>query len=360
LAFIFIPNEVGDTVATLCAHPARDNLDAMREYSGDPIGSPPSLELAGLLVIRPMTDRPWRGRLDVARRVRIAPRTGLGLSPTEGRIMAPTWLTVVAWIYLSVCFACAGAITYDIFVNHRRQPMGVMNAVFPITALYFGPLALAFYWRWGRTAARNTVAPAAMSMAPAPQRAMRSPGDDMPAHGGQYAQRDPAGEGVPDGAGESAHPSGPGRPWWAMMATEVSHCGSGCVLGDVISEFVIFALALTVAGATLGAEYIGDYVLALAFGILFQYFAIAPMRGLGLKDGLKAAAKADVISLTAFEIGLFGWMAVMTFVLFPAPHNLMPSTAAFWFLMQIGMIIGYFTSWPANVWLVNRGIKIAM
>jgi hypothetical protein len=27
------------------------------------------------------------------------------------------------------------------------------------------------------------------------------------------------------------------RPWWVMMATEVSHCGAGCVLGDVISEF---------------------------------------------------------------------------------------------------------------------------
>jgi hypothetical protein len=32
-------------------------------------------------------------------------------------------------------------------------------------------------------------------------------------------------------------------------------------------------------------------------------------------DGLIAAAKADVISLTAFEIGLFGWMAIMAFVL---------------------------------------------
>jgi uncharacterized protein DUF4396 len=46
----------------------------------------------------------------------------------------------------------------------------------------------------------------------------------------------------------------------------------------------------------------------LAFDILFQYFAIAPMRGLGVRGGLKAAAKADFISLTAFEIGLFGWM----------------------------------------------------
>ncbi len=51
-----------------------------------------------------------------------------------------------------------------------------------------------------------------------------------------------------------------------------------------------------------------------------------------MKDGLVAAAKADVISLTAFEVGLF------------------------WLLMQVGMIIGFVTSWPANVWLVKRGI----
>jgi len=51
--------------------------------------------------------------------------------------MAPGWLTVLAWFYLSVCFCCAGLIAVDIAVNRRRQPMGVMNFVFPITALYF-------------------------------------------------------------------------------------------------------------------------------------------------------------------------------------------------------------------------------
>jgi hypothetical protein len=64
------------------------------------------------------------------------------------------------------------------------------------------------------------------------------------------------------------------------------------------------------------------------FGIVFQYFAIAPMRGLGVRDGLVAATKADFLSLTAFEVGLFGWMAVMALVLFPAPHQLTPSSAA--------------------------------
>lgn len=270
--------------------------------------------------------------------------------------MAPAWLTVVAWTYLVVCFSCAAVITYDIFVNGRRQAMGVMNAVFPITALYFGPLGLAFYWRWGRAPAGVAVTPMPAGRAPATHAAVTPAAGDpqldvpgMPhAHGGM------TGEG---GLGASGHGK---RPRWVMMATEVSHCGSGCVLGDVISEFAVFALALTIAGSTLGAEYAGDYVLALAFGIVFQYFAIAPMRGLGVTDGLRAAAKADFISLTFFEVGLFGWMAVMMFVLFPAPHQLMPNSAAFWLLMQVGMIIGYATSWPANVWLVNRGIKVPM
>jgi MFS family permease len=62
--------------------------------------------------------------------------------------VAPGWLTVLAAVSLAVCLACAGAIAGDIFPGHRRQPMGVMNAVSPVTALYFGPLALAFYWRW--------------------------------------------------------------------------------------------------------------------------------------------------------------------------------------------------------------------
>ena len=40
-----------------------------------------------------------------------------------------------------------------------------------------------------------------------------------------------------------------------------------------------------------------------------------------LRDGLIAATKADFVSLTAFEVGLFGWMAVMVFVLFPARRH---------------------------------------
>lgn len=229
--------------------------------------------------------------------------------------MPPGWLTALAWAALAVAFASTAWIGYDIYARGYRQHMKVMEAVWPVTGLYFGPVAVIAYRAWGR---------------PASARWQREHGDP------------------------------PAKPGYASTATGVSHCGAGCTLGDIIAELAIFGLGATVAGLALGAEYIADYVAAVALGIVFQYFAIAPMRGLSLRKGLVEAAKADVASLTAFEIGLFGWMALMFFVFFPAPHHLRPDSPVYWFLMQIGMIIGFFTAWPVNGWLIRNGIKEAM
>src|SRR2546430_17409970 len=112
--------------------------------------------------------------------------------------MAPVWLTVVAWFYLSVCFCCGAIIACDIAFNHRRQPMGVMNFVFPITALYFGPFAVALYWRWGRAGARTTMASMSVSRAAVSRAAAASAGDGLQMHGGQHAYHDMAGASGPD------------------------------------------------------------------------------------------------------------------------------------------------------------------
>lgn len=276
--------------------------------------------------------------------------------------MAPTWLTFIAWTYLGVCFICTGFIVFDVVGNHRRQSMGVMNFVFPITALYFGPLALVFYWRWARgSAVQPTMAAMSAPMVVVSDERSTDANHDRSGHNRKNAYHEMDGIAASEGgAGSATATEVEDRASWVTMAIEVRHCGAGCTLGDVISEFVIFGLGITIASRALFAEYTGDYVAVLLLGILFQYFATAPMRGLGVKDGLHAAAKADFISLTAFEVGLFGWMALMSYVLFPAPHHLVPSSAAYWLLMQISMIVGYCTSWPANVWLVKRGIKVPM
>ncbi len=229
--------------------------------------------------------------------------------------MAPLWLEVLGWVSLSTAFLCAGAIVFDILGRGHRQEMEIMNVVWPITALYAGPLAWWGYRRYGRLGS------------PAYRDAIRGRAD--------------YGEAV-------------------STATGVSHCGAGCTLGDIIGEWLVFAVGLTVAGHVLWGEYIADYVLAFALGIAFQYFSIAPMRGLGVREGVVAALKADTLSLTFFEIGLFGWMALMSFVFFPAPSHLHPDSAAYWLLMQVGMLLGFATAYPVNLWLIRRGIKEAM
>jgi hypothetical protein len=45
--------------------------------------------------------------------------------------------------------------------------------------------------------------------------------------------------------------------------------------------------------------------------------------------------------------------------MFPAPY-LPTDSAAFWFMMQIGMLIGFAATYPVNWWLIRRGIKDIM
>lgn len=228
--------------------------------------------------------------------------------------MPPAWLTVASWTWIALALLSAALVLADTYGLGYRQRMWIMEAVWPVTALYFGPLTLPAYLRWGR---------------PATHRWMRAHGDP------------------------------PDKPFWAQVAVGVSHCGAGCSLGDLVAEWVVFGAGLQLVGFALPVEYPFDYALALGLGIVFQFFAIAPMRGLPVGKGLRVAAQVDFLSLTAFEVGLFGWMAIMQLVLFPSPH-LSTDHAAFWLLMQVGMIVGFATAYPMNWWLIRRGIKEAM
>lgn len=82
------------------------------------------------------------------------------------------------------------------------------------------------------------------------------------------------------------------------------------------------------------------------------------MRELSVLQGLKAAVKADTLSVTAWQIGMYGWMAIAVFIIF---HREIPKTdPLFWFMMQLAMLAGFVTSFPVNRGLIKTGIKEAM
>lgn len=231
----------------------------------------------------------------------------------------------IAWISLGIAFLCAIVITIDEIFH--PQKMWIMNVVWPVTAVYLSVVALWGYFRIGRGMTKN-------AMHGMPMEQMQ-----------QYKTREEEQEGR--------------DPTWRQTAVSDTHCGAGCVIGDIIAEFSLFALGWTLFRESLYAEYVGDLLLAWLFGIAFQYFAITQVRNLSVRQRLIAAVKSDTLTIITFEIGLFAWMAVTFFVLFPHPH-LHPTEAGYWFMMQIGMIFGFFTSYPMNRWLIKAGWKEAM
>ena len=79
------------------------------------------------------------------------------------------------------------------------------------------------------------------------------------------------------------------------------------------------------------------------------------MRNLSLGEGLAAAARADFFSLTAWQVGMYGWISIATFLIYR--HETDKTTPLFWFMMQIAMLAGFLTSYPVNWWLLRSGIK---
>jgi len=155
---------------------------------------------------------------------------------------------------------------------------------------------------------------------------------------------------------------GKSKPFPMTVAVSASHCGSGCSLGDLCAEWLTFWVGWSLLASRVLAAWVTDYGFALLFGIAFQYFTIVPMKGLSSREGIREAFKADWLSVTTWQIGMYGWMAIAIFVLFRAAmgRDLKANMPEFWFMMQIAMWFGFATSYPANWWLLRRGIKEKM
>ena len=159
-------------------------------------------------------------------------------------------------------------------------------------------------------------------------------------------------------------------PFPVMVGKGASHCGAGCTLGDIIAEWFAFgvpAIAVALGWKTLFNEkifavWILDYVLAFGIGVMFQYFTIKPMRDLSVKEGIVAALKADFFSITAWQVGMYGFMAFAQLVWFTSAFGgqAKVNTPEFWFVMQIAMICGFVTSYPVNWILIKVGLKEKM
>lgn len=221
-------------------------------------------------------------------------------------------INTIAFISFTFSIICLLAILMDII--RFPQKMWIMNIVWPITALYAGPLGLWAYFTIGRKSSKK----------------------NSSAKGNNKDK----------------------KPYWQSIVVAALHCGSGCTLGDIVAQFFLLFVPVVLFGSKLFGEWGIDFIFAFAIGIIFQYYSIKPMKNLSSKQALIAALKADTLSLTSWQIGMYGWMAISSFLIFH--YRLEASMPIFWLMMQVAMLLGFLTAYPVNWWLVKKGIKEKM
>lgn len=228
-------------------------------------------------------------------------------------------LTFISIISLSL--ALISAIGILMHVDRHPQSMKVMDAVWPLTALWGGAIAFWAYFSFGK--AKQMTMKMDMHM-------------DMP----MDMKMDD-------------------KPFWQKVTLSTFHCGAGCTLADIIGEGIGSRFLPFLGLQGIGWNWMLDYVLALVIGAFFQYQAIRPM----LKDKpagevFAKAIKVDFLSLTAWQVGMYAFSYVLFFVVLSQPlsHN----TWSFWFVMQLAMCAGFILSYLMNWFLIKKGIKPAM
>lgn len=220
------------------------------------------------------------------------------------RSAVPDWLTPVAWTYILLSLISAAVIAGDLYLLRRRHPGTTTDLVWITSALYLGPVAVPVYLRHGRASTSRRTA------------------------------TDAAGE-VEDTA----------------TAVAVLPGGGASAVAHLIAVPLVVAIGWTIAGLAMWPMIIVIAVLATVMLAIYERVAShgpRPARKRGLSVG--AALAAALITVAAFDIGMVGWMLLLHF------NNLMPpvTDSTFWFLMQMGVILGLLTGYPAVKWLLGR------
>ena len=243
--------------------------------------------------------------------------------------MVPSWLHVIAILSLAIGFLCAAIIVVDEFKD--PQHMWIMNVVWPATALFGSVLTLWGYYRYGMLATMRRVHEAKQRDEEMPSRKL-TPFPAMVGKGAHALRQRLHARRHLRGMAGVRHPRGRGL---VRLADDLRR-------EDLRRLDPRLRAGLPVRR---GLPILHDQ-------------ADAHLAG----QGLVQAAKADALSLTAWQLGMYGVMALAHFWIFAQllGTRLQVASFEFWFMMQIAMMPGFLTAYPVNWWLISKGIKERM
>jgi FtsP/CotA-like multicopper oxidase with cupredoxin domain len=141
------------------------------------------------------------------------------------------------------------------------------------------------------------------------------------------------------------------RPLWKQGIGSTIHCVAGDATG------IIAAAAITAAlGLPMWVDLIVEYIAGFAFGLfIFQALFMKNIMGGSYAQNVRRSFLPEFISMNFMMAGM---APVMTFLMMGRDMRAMaPSELLFWAVMSVGVAAGFALAYPANVWLVKKGLK---
>jgi Domain of unknown function (DUF4396) len=140
---------------------------------------------------------------------------------------------------------------------------------------------------------------------------------------------------------------------WRQALGSTMHCVAGDGVG--ILAGAVLASALGLAGP---AEVVVEYILGFAFGwAVFQALFMRDMAGGSYRRALTGTFMPELLSMNLLMAGMVPTVMALRRWIEPAAD---PTTPSFWFVMSMGLLVGFIVAYPMNWWLVTYNLKHGM
>ncbi|HEV7595910.1 MAG TPA: DUF4396 domain-containing protein [Gemmatimonadaceae bacterium] len=213
-------------------------------------------------------------------------------------ILQPIDFVVYAWLIVAVSSAIY--VAYDQFRHNPEAP--VMKWGFVLVTLYMGPIGLLLY---------------------------------------VMADKEPA-----PGTHERFV-----QPLWKQGVGSTVHCIAGDATGIILA-----AAATALLGFPMWIDLIVEYVFGFLLGLLiFQALFMRDIMGGSYGENVRRSFLPELLSMNMVMAGM---APVMIFLMMGRDMRAMwPGEPLFWFVMSLGITVGFIIAYPVNVWLVAKRMK---
>lgn len=144
------------------------------------------------------------------------------------------------------------------------------------------------------------------------------------------------------------------KPLWKQAVGSTIHCVAGDATGIVLA-----ATVTAILGLPMWIDLLVEYAAGFGFGLLiFQALFMKNMMGGSYLGALRMSFLPEWLSMNAMMAGMVPVMVVL--MMSRDMRAMDPTQPLYWGTMSAGIIVGFFTAYPVNAWLVAMGLKHGM